>query len=55
MFFKFLVGRCRECSRLTKIWDSYKSAVSREQQGQSAWFFVCWERFKENKSWFENL
>lgn len=33
----------------------FKSAVSQEQLGQSAYFFACWYRLKESKSWIENL
>ena len=32
-----------------------KSDRSQEQQGQSAWFFACCDRVKEDKNCFENL
>ena len=32
-----------------------KSAISKEQLGDSAWFLACWYRINEGKNWFEHF
>ena len=31
----------------------FKSTISFEQNGEIAWFFVCWYKFMKNLSWFK--
>ena len=33
----------------------FKSNLSLEQSDEKAWFFACWYRFMEIKSWLENI
>ena len=33
----------------------FKSTVSLEQNDEKAWFFTCWCRFVEIKSWSKNI
>ena len=33
----------------------FKSAISLEQNYEKAWFFACWYRFIEIKSWLKNI
>ena len=33
----------------------FKSAISLEQNDESAWFFTCWYKFMEIKIWLENI
>ena len=41
------------CCEWSKMFTTnLKSTIYQEQQGQSAWFFACWDKLKEEKSWF---
>ena len=33
----------------------FKSTVSLEKVDEKAWFFACWYRFTEIKSWLKNI
>ena len=33
----------------------FKSNISLEQNDEKAWFFACWYKFIEIKSWLENI
>ena len=33
----------------------FKSAISLEQNDEKAWFFACWYRFMEIRSWLKNI
>ena len=33
----------------------FKLAISLEQNDEKAWFFACWCRFIEIKSWLKNI
>ena len=33
----------------------FKSNLSLEQSDEKVWFFACWYRFMEIKSWLENI
>ena len=33
----------------------FKSTIHLEQNGEKAWFLVCWCRFMEIKSWLKNI
>ena len=32
----------------------FKSTRSLEQNDENAWFFACWYRFMQNRSWLKN-
>ena len=33
----------------------FKSTISLEQNNKKAWFFACWHRFMEIRSWLKNI
>ena len=33
----------------------FKSTISLEQNGEKVWFFACWYKFIEIKSWLKNI
>ena len=33
----------------------FKSTITLEQYDEKAWFFACWYRFMENRSWLKNI
>ena len=33
----------------------FKLTISLEQNDEKAWFFACWYRFMEIKSWLKNI
>ena len=33
----------------------FKSTISLEQNDEKDWFFACWYRFMENRSWLKNI
>ena len=33
----------------------FKSTISLEQNYEKVWFFVCWYKFTEIKSWLKNI
>ena len=33
----------------------FKSPISLEQNDEKPWFFACWYRFIENRSWLKNI
>lgn len=47
-FLNFQLGVVKNTLGQSKF-EILKLAVSQEEQGQSAWFFVCWDRLKEKK------
>ena len=32
----------------------FKSTISLEQNDEKGWFFACWYKFMENRSWLKN-
>ena len=33
----------------------FKSTITLEQYDEKAWFFACWYRFMESRSWLKNI
>ena len=47
-----------QISYLGKIWFlryGPKCSIYVKQNDEKAWFFACWYKFIENKSWLKNL